>query len=107
MRSTPRWKKWAIAAAVALGVYAAAFVAFFQVMRRPPDEFGRIMARLPMPLMMVFPFQPMWNVARGGSLQVGQPAPDFALPRRDTGDTVRLREFRGHRPVVLVFGSYT
>ena len=39
---------------------------------------------------------------------VGAPAPDFELPRlSDRSQTVRLSEFRGKRPVALIFGSYT
>ena len=32
---------------------------------------------------MVVPFEPMWNVARAGTLEVGEPAPDFALRSAD------------------------
>ncbi len=39
-------------------------------------------------------------------LRVGDPAPNFKLKRREGGE-VRLAGFRGQRPVVLVFGSYT
>lgn len=44
---------------------------------------------------------------------VGAEAPDFALSRLVEGkdeakpETVRLSSFRGQRPVVLIFGSYT
>lgn len=44
------------------------------------------------------------------SVQVGDPAPDFDLPRLtgpDQGQRVRLSEHFGKRPVALVFGSYT
>jgi peroxiredoxin len=34
-------------------------------------------------------------------------APDFSLPTADRTRIVRLSSFRGDRPVVLVFGSYT
>ena len=48
----------------------------------------------------------------------GELAPDFTLPRLDpflstdpaapaTLDTVRLSSFKGKRPVVLIFSSYT
>ena len=36
------------------------------------------------------------------TLQVGQPAPDFALPNQD-GDIVRLADYRGRRLVVYVY----
>lgn len=38
---------------------------------------------------------------------VGQDAPDFALKALHGGKTVRLSSFRGKKPVVLIFGSYT
>ena len=60
-----------------------------------------------MPAMAIVPFEPMWNVARGGATRVGETAPDFALPTVDRKAEVRLASFRGKQPVVLVFGSYT
>lgn len=41
------------------------------------------------------------------TLRVGEEAPDFTLKTSDGKREVRLSEFRGKRPVVLVFGSYT
>ena len=41
------------------------------------------------------------------TLKVGDPAPDFKLRTVDGKREVRLSEFRGQRPVVLIFGSYT
>jgi Ca2+-binding EF-hand superfamily protein len=35
------------------------------------------------------------------------PAPDFLLWTKDKNEQVRLSQFRGKRPVVLVFGSFT
>ncbi len=40
-------------------------------------------------------------------LRVGDAAPDFALKSPDGEKTVRLSGFRGAKPVVLIFGSYT
>jgi len=37
----------------------------------------------------------------------GDLAPDFELPSRDGGVTIRLADLRAERPVALVFGSYT
>jgi hypothetical protein len=45
------------------------------------------------------------SVAEGPPLN-GQ-APDFALPTHDGARSVRLAQFRGQRPVVLIFGSFT
>jgi hypothetical protein len=88
-------------------VYGAITAGLFWAMYQPPDEFGRIMKHVPMPSMMVLPFRPLWMIARAGSLQVGQAAPDFELLTHDKSETVRLSDFRGEKPVVLVFGSYT
>jgi hypothetical protein len=38
---------------------------------------------------------------------VGQTAPDFTLPTHDGKSRIRLSEFRGKKPVVLVFGNFT
>jgi len=87
---------WGVASA---GLYAA--------MRQPPETFGAIMSRVPGFAMMVLPFKPLWFAARGGTLQVGDPAPDFTLPMLHGDDKVTLSESYRHKPVVLVFGSYT
>lgn len=39
--------------------------------------------------------------------KVGDLAPDFELIAADVDETVRLSDFRGDRPVALVFGSFT
>jgi hypothetical protein len=38
---------------------------------------------------------------------VGTEAPDFALPRLGSDEHVRLSSFRNHKPVVLIFGSFS
>jgi hypothetical protein len=40
-------------------------------------------------------------------LAVGAVAPDFSLPLVKGGGEVKLSSFRGKRPVVLIFASYT
>ncbi len=40
-------------------------------------------------------------------LKAGQLAPTFTLQSLDGKETFDLREHRGERPVVLIFGSYT
>jgi hypothetical protein len=87
---------WCVATA---GLYAA--------MRQAPETFGAIMSYVPGPAMSVLPFEPLWNSARGGHLQVGDEAPDFALPVLHGDRVVRLSEEYRRKPVVLVFGSYT
>jgi hypothetical protein len=41
------------------------------------------------------------------TVHVGDMAPDFKLKTLDGKRTVRLGQFKGKRPVVLIFGSYT
>src|SRR5262245_56335603 len=90
---------------------AAAYVVFltgvFFVMRQPPARFGQIMKRMPLPLLMFVPFESMWTVARDGQLRIGDVAPEFNLRTADKAGHIRLSTFRGRKPVVLVFGSYT
>ncbi|MCA1563142.1 MAG: hypothetical protein LC753_09830 [Acidobacteria bacterium] len=95
------------AGGVLLLIYVTVLVLIFVAMHQSPDRFGQIMARVPGPLFAVLPFEPMWNVARGGDLKVGDVAPDFALRTTDGKSRVQLSSFRGRQPVVLVFGSYT
>jgi hypothetical protein len=98
---------------VVLGVYITFLLGIFVAMHQSIERFGRVMSYMPGPLFMVIPFEPMWNIARGGTLDVGDPAPDFALRMVDktghaqTGAEVQLASFRGRQPVVLIFGSYT
>ena len=88
-------------------VYAALVAGLAMVMRQPPDKFGAVMAKVPPCAFAVLPFETLWMPARAGHLHVGDAAPDFALGRLDGGARVQLSSFRGQRPVVLVFGSYT
>jgi|SRR5579884_1970620 len=76
-------------------------------MRQPPVHFAAFISHVPEPLFAAFPFETLWNRARGGALQVGSPAPDFRLKTLDRASEVSLSSFRGAKPVVLVFGSYT
>lgn len=42
-----------------------------------------------------------------GTLKKGQKAPDFNLEKVGSKKKVKLSTFRGKKPVVLIFGSYT
>ena len=44
---------------------------------------------------------------RSDTIKAGDTAPDFTLKSADGKKTMRLSEYRGKRPVALVFGSYT
>jgi len=77
-------------------------------MRRPPETFGRIMARIPARLVFrLYPFETLWTLARAGGLNIGDAAPWFSLVKVDTSGTVSLSTLNKQQPVVLVFGSYT
>ncbi len=87
-------------------VYVALLLGLLAVMRQP-ILFGKVMARVPDAAMMLVPFKQLWFIARAGRLHVGDVAPDFALPTSDKKGRVQLASFRGQKPVVLIFGSYT
>jgi hypothetical protein len=84
-------------------------VALYGVMRQTPEQFGRVMAKIPGPVpFLIFPFETLWMRARAGTLHVGSPAPDFALLKLDKTTQVQLSTLTSQqKPVVLVFGSYT
>ena len=88
-------------------VYAAATAGLYVAMTRPPETFGAIMSHMPLVAMIALPFEPLWMNARGGTLHVGDAAPDFSLPVLDGSRTVRLSDELRARPVALIFGSYT
>ncbi len=99
-------------AALGLTLLAAAWVIgcglIYHEMCKPPEEFGRFMTKIPPPVaFMAFPFETMWLRARRGSLNVGDPAPDFSLATLHGRDHIRFSQLNATQPVVLVFGSYT
>jgi hypothetical protein len=77
------------------------------IMWQPPVRFAHVIAKLPGPVFLLFPFESLWLIARGGHVRPGDPAPDFDLETLDKSARVRLSSFRGREPVVLIFGSYT
>ena len=87
-------------------VYVLMLAALLGVMRQPV-LFGQVMSKVPKPLFMIIPLKPLWFLARAGHLKIGDQAPEFSLPAVDRKTRVRLSSFRGHKPVVLIFGSYT
>jgi hypothetical protein len=92
---------------VLLLTYSVLFVGFYIVMCQRPGVFGSVMSKTPGIVFLIFPFKTMWLSAREGSLNVGDEAPDFSLETYDKRSRVQLSDFRGKKPVVLVFGSYT
>lgn len=100
--------RWVVGAVAILTLgWAVMTEGLFRAMCLPPDRFAAIMKHVPLPFMMVLPFETLWNRARGGSVGVGDVAPDFDLETSDRKGRVKLSTYRGDKPVVLVFGSYT
>jgi AhpC/TSA family len=87
--------------------YCILLAGFYVGMRQSPAAFSAVMSRLPSAIFLITPFKPMWLSAREGRLKVGDRAPDFTLEAYDKRSTVQLSAFKGQKPVVLVFGSYT
>jgi hypothetical protein len=106
---SPRIRKILLGILVAVVVAYAAFGVFmWHTMRQPPEAFGRVMAKMPGPVVfLLFPFETLWLRARAGTLNVGDPAPDFSLSKLDHTGQVQLSALTKQQPVVLVFGSYT
>src|SRR5260370_39010226 len=91
----------------ALGCLWLLFVGWiFWQMHKPPARFAATMAKMPIPAMMLFPFETLWTRARAGSVVVGDPAPDFRLPTLDKKAEATLASLRGSEPGVPGFRSY-
>jgi hypothetical protein len=102
--------KWILRAVVALAlVYGVLFSAVAIAMMQTPEHFGQFMKRMPAPVVWGgLPARRMWLWARRGDLAEGDLAPDFTLrTTQNRARSVSLSSYRGDRPVVLVFGSYT
>ena len=101
----------AIAATVCIiaVLWLGATAAMYRIMRQPPENFARVMAKLPQPMaFFVLPFETLWLHARAGDLAIGDSAPDFTLKTLDKTATIQLSSLTAQgKPVVLIFGSYT
>jgi hypothetical protein len=76
-------------------------------MHQPPEVFGHVMAKMPMPAYFVLPFETLWMRARAGNLSVGDIAPGLMVNKLEDHTSTDLASLWADRPVVLVFGSYT
>ena len=76
-------------------------------MHQPPEVFGHVMAKMPMPAYFVLPFETLGMRARHGQLNIGDAAPDLAVKKLEDHSPTDLATLWADRPVVLVFGSYT
>ena len=103
-----RWPGWLITGAgVCLVLWLCLLSYVGWAMRQPPEVFGHVMAKMPMPAYFVLPFETLWMGARKGHLEVGDAAPPLEVKRLDEKTPVDLGSLWTERPVVLVFGSYT
>jgi hypothetical protein len=109
LKLTPRARKILTRIAVSLAVVYLGFAALvLWAMRQPPEKFATVMSKMPGPVpFLLFPFETAWTRARAGTLNIGDPAPDFSLMKLDHSARVQLSEINKTQPVVLVFGSYT
>ena len=103
-----RWRGWVIrivSTCFALWIGFVSYIAW--AMHQPPEVFGHVMARMPMPAYFVIPFETLWTRARAGYLNVGDAAPALTVKHLNETTPVDLGSLWAERPVVLVFGSYT
>jgi len=101
-------RKYLLRSAIVLAIlYVSLVGVIWWAMHQSPETFGSVMKHLPDAVFLVAPFETMWMHARAGSLQTGDPAPDFSLVKLDKSATVELSSLAAKQPVVLVFGSYT
>jgi hypothetical protein len=109
LKLSPRTRKILARVAVSLmAVYLAFATLVLWAMRQPPEKFATVMSKMPGPVpFLLFPFETAWTRARAGTLNIGDPAPDFSLMKIDHSTRVQLSEVNKTQPVVLVFGSYT
>jgi hypothetical protein len=107
------WRKRSLAIGIPVAVlYCLTLAGFDYAMHQPPETFSRVMMHAGPAPFLLFPFETMWKSARSGSLRPGDTAPDFTLPLLNQAvpneaGSVTLSSFRGRKPVVLIFGSYT
>ena len=101
-------RKWLLPTAIVLIAAWLCFLGYINwAMRQPPEVFGHVMARMPMPAYFVIPFETMWSRARKGHIGPGDAAPSFPVKRLEDKTPVDLGSLWTDKPVVLVFGSYT
>ncbi len=100
-----RWAVGVAAVCFAGWLFLVAYVNW--AMHQPPEVFGHVMAKMPMPAYFVLPFETLWMRARQGTLSVGDTAADLTVKTLEDHAPIDLASLWADRPVVLVFGSYT
>jgi len=103
-----RKRNYLLAILLVLVVAYGGFVGYvWAAMHQSPEQFGRVMAKLPQFAYFLVPFETMWTHARAGHLRTGDNAPDFQLAKLDKSANIQLSSLTTTQPVVLIFGSYT
>src|ERR1700759_3514471 len=103
MTMKQRTKRWLAGSLVVLaGLWFCLLGYIGWAMRQPPEVFGHVMSRMPMPAFFLFPFETMWNQARKGHLNVNGTAPDFTVKTLETKTPILLSSLWTTRPAVLV-----
>jgi hypothetical protein len=103
-----RLRAWVVTIAAVCFAGWVSLVAYVNwAMHQPPEVFGHVMARMPMPAYFVLPFETLWTRARKGQLSVGDTAPGLTVKKLDDHTPTELGSLWAEKPVVLVFGSYT
>jgi hypothetical protein len=103
-----RLRTWGVTIAAACFAGWVSLVAYVNwAMHQPPEVFGHVMARMPMPAYFVLPFETLWTRARRGQLGVGDTAPGLTVKKLEDHTPIELTSLWAEKPVVLVFGSYT
>src|SRR5215472_5341769 len=86
-----RWRKWLLPVGGFLFAGWVGFLAYINwAMHQPPEVFGHVMARLPMPAYFVIPFETLWSRARKGHVETGDGAPSFTVKRLADKSPVEL-----------------
>jgi hypothetical protein len=102
------WKKITATVLIGLFILWAGLVTYiWRAMHGSPEDFARVMSHMPWEIFLVVPFETLWTHARAGTVQIGDPAPDFSLAKLDKSGTIHLSELNRSQPVVMIFGSYT
>jgi hypothetical protein len=103
-----RMRTWVVAIAAVCFAGWVSLVAYVNwAMHQPPEVFGHVMARMPMPAYFVLPFETLWTRARKGQLSVSDTAPSLTVKKLEDHAPTELGSLWAEKPVVLVFGSYT
>jgi hypothetical protein len=103
-----RVRTWVATIAAVCFVGWLSLVAYVNwAMHQPPEVFGHVMARMPMPAYFVLPFETLWSRARKGQLSVGDTAPGLTVKKLEDHTPTELASLWAEKPIVLVFGSYT